>query len=730
MNKQTAAELPDESWEDVPGSQFYIAASTSLEERRPRTLKHGDTFAVFDQYGDIALDPEGLFHDDTRFLSRLALRLNDQRPLLLSSNVRDDNAVLSIDLTNPDFFLDDGKILLPRDTIHIHKVRFLWNGALHERIGIRNYGLHDHAVSVRIIFGADFVDLFEVRGQKRARRGTASIRRLSDSAVVLRYRGLDDIVREMLIRFDPVPTSLDTRSAVFSFEIAAQRRETIIMQAACGHQAEIWNGRTFLARMQDAVRALRRSSARATAIQSSNSLFNEVVRRAITDLYMLITDTSAGPYPYAGIPWFSTPFGRDAIVTAMFTLWIDPEIACGVLRYLAATQATTVDPVRDAQPGKILHERRNGEMARLGEIPFGFYYGSVDATALFVMLAGEYLGRTGDMATIAAIWPNIEAALGWMDNYGDMDGDGFVEYGRANDDGLINQGWKDSVDAVFHQDGALAEGPIALCEVQGYVYAARRHAVRMARALGKTDVAAAQDRLAAELRDRFEAAFWCEDLETYALALDGDKRPCRVVTSNDGHALFTGIAAPTRAAAVAGTLLGPACFSGWGVRTVAQVEQRYNPMAYHNGSVWPHDNAMIALGFARYGHKDAAARLFKALFETATYMDLRRLPELFCGFPRKQRSAPTAYPVACSPQAWASAAPLALLQASLGISFDAQARELRFDKPGLPDFIDELHLRRLRLGDASADILVRRYDEDVTVNVLRREGDLAIVVTR
>ncbi|MBX6322303.1 MAG: amylo-alpha-1,6-glucosidase [Rhodospirillaceae bacterium] len=725
MNESAAADELDKPWEETAESPFHIAARDSLEDRR--TLKHGDTFALFDVRGDIRLTPEGLYHEDTRYLSRFVLQLNGQRPLLLSSTVRDDNSVLSIDLTNPDLFAD-GRLVLARESIHIHRARFLWEGALHERIGVRNYDQRDHVLTLHIGFGADFADLFEVRGQRRPRRGTVSLLRVSESAVALRYRGLDNVVRELMIRFDPEPTTLDTRTATFRFAMPAQRRETLIIQASCGRPAEAWSGRVFLSRMQRAVRALRRASGRAASIESSNSLYNEVIRRAVSDLYMLITDTDHGPYPYAGIPWFSTAFGRDAIVTALFSLWLDPEIARGVLRFLAATQAREVDLLRDAEPGKILHEKRSGEMARLREVPFGLYYGSVDATPLFLMLAGAYLERTGDVSTIEAIWPGIEAALVWVDGYGDMDGDGFVEYGRKNADGLINQGWKDSADAVFHADGRLAEGPIALCEVQGYVYAARRAAARLAAALGRHALAGEQERRAEVLRERFEAAFWCEELGVYALALDGAKQACRVVTSNAGHALFTGIAAPQRARAVADTLLGPACFSGWGIRTVAQSERRYNPMSYHDGSVWPHDNALIALGLARYGFKEATARVFKALFEAATYMDLRRLPELFCGFSRKQRSAPTAYPVACSPQAWASAAPLALLQASLGLSFDHAAGELRLDRPVLPDFIDELQLRRLRLGESSADILIRRYRHDVAVNVLRREGRMRIVV--
>jgi glycogen debranching enzyme len=346
------------------------------------------------------------------------------------------------------------------------------------------------------------------------------------------------------------------------------------------------------------------------------------------------------------------------------------------------------------------------------------------------MLAGEYFRRTGDLQTVRELWPHIEAALHWIDNYGDPDGDGFVEYQRKNADGLINQGWKDSHDAIFHEDGRIAEGPIALCEVQAYVYAAKRHAAALALALNHSGAAAVLAQQAEILRERFEAAFWCDDLSTYALALDGAKKPCRVIASNAGHALFGEIADASRARRVAETLLGTGCFSGWGVRTVARSAARYNPMSYHNGSVWPHDNALIALGLARYGLKSGVLKIFKGLFEAAGYMDLRRLPELFCGFAWRRLTAPTLYPVACAPQAWASATVFALLQACLGLGFDQGADGVRFDRPVLPDFLDQLHLRGVSTKDGVADVLLRRYGADVAVNITRRQGDVPIMVLR
>ena len=369
-------------------------------------------------------------------------------------------------------------------------------------------------------------------------------------------------------------------------------------------------------------------------------------------------------------------------------------------------------------------------MANLGEVPFGRYYGTVDATPLFIMLAGMYLDRTGDRETILEIWPNIEAALRWIDEYGDQDGDGFVEYHRELESGLANQGWKDSHDAIFHADGTGAEGPIALCEVQGYVYAAKRASARIAAEFGLTELATELSDQAEKLRLRFEAAFWCDDIGTYALALDGVKRPCHVRTSNAGHALFTGIAAPDRARRTAATLMSPDGFSGLGIRTLARGEPRYNPMSYHNGSVWPHDNALIAMGFARYGLKAEAARVFEGLFDAATHQELRRLPELFCGFIRRPHRGPTPYPVECSPQAWAATATFGLLAACLGLELDHRQNEISFRDPAMPDFLDEVVIQNLQLDGSSVDLRLHRYGRDVTANVLSRQGSSRVLLLK
>jgi glycogen debranching enzyme len=725
--------LPDRKTaaDNLPEGQFVIPATGSLHELRPRTLKHGDTFAVFDHNGDAIGAPgstDGIYHRDTRYLSHLFLTIDGLRPILLSSTVRDNNAMLTCDLTNPDLNDADGQVSLAHDLLHIRRSRFLWQGGCYERMAIRNFNDTACRVRIELGFAADFADLFEVRGTVRKRRGEHQKPLIDGASVTLGYMGLDKRERCLRLRFAPAPTSLAGGQAIFALDVEPGKTQCIFMELQCDPAAAARPVDTgFFDALIDSRRALRKSASRAASVATSNEIFNEGVRRSVSDLYMLVSDTPEGPYPYAGIPWFSTVFGRDALITALETLWLDPAIACGVLNHLAINQATAYDAAADAEPGKILHEVRYGEMAELGEVPFRRYYGSIDSTPLFVVLAGAYLERTGDLATIKKLWPNIEAALNWIDHDGDRDGDGFVEYGRHTSEGLINQGWKDSHDSVFHADGTLAKGPIAIAEVQAYVSGAWRAASEMARCLGHARREFELEAKADILRTQFDEKFFDAELGTYVLALDGDKKPCRVRSSNAGHALLTGIALPERAAAVAATLMAGSSFCGWGIRTIPATEARYNPMSYHNGSVWPHDNALIAAGLSRYGFRKEAARIFEGLFAASIYIDLRRQPELFCGFSRHPGSGPTFYPVACSPQAWAAAAPLSLIQSCLGLSFDPARSEVSFDRPLLPDFLNEITLRGLSVGGKSVDVALTRSGSGVVVETLARKGDIRVL---
>jgi glycogen debranching enzyme len=719
---------PIRAVEPVAEAPFYIPM-TGPAARPRRALKHDDTFIVLDSHGDIGASaggPDGLFNADTRFLARLELSLDEVQPLLLGSNLRDDNSALTVDMTNPDVY-QQGRLVLQKDMLHIVRTVFLWRGTAYQRIGLQNHGEETASFDLTFLFDNDFADLFEVRGERRPRRGVSTSHLLGPADVAFEYNGLDDKVRSTALHFEPRPTRLAVSSATYHLDLAPQAIASVFVTVSCNkpipHQPV-----PFFRGLLAHRREMRKFTAGSATVETSNNVFNEVVCQAMADLNMLMTETPQGRYPYAGIPWYSTTFGRDGLITAMQMLWIDPRVARGVLRRLATFQAKTVDPLADAEPGKILHEMRGGEMAALREVPFAHYYGSVDSTPLFVLLAGLYVERTGDEETLIELWPAIEAALGWIDGPGDPDQDGFLEYQRASEEGLANQGWKDSFDAIFHADGRLAEGYIALAEVQGYVFAAKHLAARCAVRMGLVDKARQLEAEAQRLAEQFEAAFWCPELGTYALALDGKKQQCQVRTSNAGQLLFTGIVREDRARMVAEDLMRSHFFTGWGIRTVARGEARYNPMSYHDGSIWPHDNALIALGLARYGHKHAVEQVFKGLFDAATYMDLRRLPELFCGFQRERRRGPTLYPVACAPQAWASATPFTLLEAALGIEFDAQRGEIRLRNPRLPGFLNEVILRDLQLGTSSVDLRLRRHGEEVSMEVMRTRGKIQVSI--
>jgi glycogen debranching enzyme len=710
-------------------SSFNILATESTAGSGRHVLKNANSFAVLDKLGQIqASGPaaEGLFFEDTRYLSHLAVTLNGARPLLLSSAVTDGNTMLSVDLANPEGVDREGRKLAPA-SIHVLNEITLGSDALFATIDVRNYGREFAELELTIELDADFVDLFEVRGTPRRRRGTLAPVRIEPAGPVFAYRGLDDVTRRSVVALAPKPrlsggrahwTFGLTRGATWraQIEVHCERDDRPARRTSRGESQEAgtaWN-------------AERR--ARVAGITTSNATFDAWLRCSRGDLDMLATQTKDGLYPYAGVPWFSTAFGRDGLITALECLWVDPDLAAGTLRFLAANQATAVDPKADAEPGKILHETRLGEMAALGEVPFGRYYGTVDATPLFVVLAAAYHQRTGDLGLMSDLWPHIDAALGWIETYGDVDGDGFIEYRRKAENGLGNQGWKDSDDAIFHADGSIATAPIAVAEVQAYAYAAYTGAASLATALDKKGRAAALTAKARQLKERFDAAFWIDELGTYALALDGAKRPLRVRSSNAGHALFAGIAREDRALRVGETLLSPTSFSGWGIRTIATGEARYNPMSYHNGSVWPHDNGLIALGFARYGLKGPALQVLDGMFGACQGFPLRRLPELFCGFPRRGDAGPTAYPLACAPQAWSAACVYALLAAVLGISFEPSQRQIRFFRPVLPAWLTNVRLTNLRVGEASIDLVLRRDGSAVSVDVARRDGAIEIVV--
>lgn len=714
------------------GDKWYVAATSASADEQPQVLKNDQTFAMFDRFGDIQVlvpGKEGLYHDDTRFLSHQELTIDGVRPLYLGSSMEEANSLLAIDLMNPDLPAHDRRPALAKGTLHLFRAKLLWQGASHEHIRVTHHGSEPVSVRLEITFDADFADLFELRGMKRERRGERLAPQVSAGEVVLPYRGLDDRMRRTRVAFEPRPTAIDSGRAVFELELEPGSERHLYCTVSCETED------TPPPRRTSYKSALRESNTSRNAwlgdhctVVTSNPLVNLWLQRSVSDLSMLTTLLPTGPYPFAGVPWYSTTFGRDGIITALQCLWGAPSMARGVLTFLAATQATELDPQRDAEPGKILHEARSSEMARTHEIPFGRYYGSVDSTPLFLVLAAAYWRRSGDAELIRSIWPNILSALQWIDRYGDADGDGFVEYARHSDEGLVQQGWKDSHDSIFHADGRLAEAPIALCEVQGYVYEAKLGTAALAQAMGDETLARTLKDEASQLRQRFLTAFWCEEISSYAMALDGDKQQCKVASSNAGHTLWSGIAAHDHAQRVIDGLMGPEFFSGWGVRTIPIGAARYNPMSYHNGSIWPHDNALIAAGMARYGRTESAMQLFSSTFDTSLHFDLHRLPELFCGFRRRHGAGPTLYPVACSPQAWAAAAVLGMLQACLGLEVRAQGPEIVLHRPRLPAFVDWVRISRLGAPGPSVDLLLQRYERNVGFEVMSKDPDVRVTV--
>ena len=710
--------------------KWYVLATSSRADDRTLVLKQGETFGLFDRHGDIqhiGIGDQGLYHAGTRFLSRFELSINQRRPMLLNSMVKKDNSLMTVDLTTPDLYVS-GQRSIPKGTLHIFRSKLLLEGVQYEHIRFQNFSGKVIHFTMEFEFSADYNDIFQVRGLHREKSGELLPVTCADKEISLGYRGLDDVTRHTHIHFSIKPELHDGHMARFHISLQPHQQQEFYIGIACeinGYKPETLSYQEARHKISKIIEEFNVNTAN---IYTSNEQLNDWINRSAADLNMLTTFTEHGAYPYAGVPWFSTAFGRDGIITALQYLWLYPEIAKGVLAFLAATQATEHNPATDAEPGKILHETRKGELAELGEIPFKQYYGSIDATPLFIILAGEYYERTGDRTFIESIWPNIEQALNWIDCYGDHDGDGFVEYARESSNGLLQQGWKDSDDSIMHQDGSLAKGPVALCEVQGYVYKAKKTVAKFASLFGEKERASQLLQQAEILKQKFNQIFWCEKLSTFSLALDGDKQACKVRTSNAGHLLYTGIVSDKYARRTTETLLSKTSFSGWGIRTLDNSEVNYNPMSYHNGTIWPHDNAITAMGLARYGFREEAIKVLTGLFDASIILDLNRLPELFCGFDRLEGQGPTLYPVACSPQAWASGAVFQLLQACLGMRFSAKKPQIQFRNPQLPNFIDRLQITNLCFGDGVIDLAFRRHPNDVGINVLRKEGDIDVAV--
>jgi glycogen debranching enzyme len=741
-------------------------------------LKHGNLYLLTDPFGDIHPDSRGLglYDLDTRVLSCAVLRINGVRPTLLRAQSAA-NHISTIQLTNPELRRDpaikqDKKGALALRAISVTRRRWI-AGGLAERIEVTNYSATRQHIEIDLQLDIDAADIFEVRGRIRERRGRFRPTEATPESLVFAYEGLDGLLRRTLVSFtraevtpiDPddvssgegsvrVHWALDVepgaRDAV-RWEVATDLRPipgapkaneqtpTRLARSVAGGAADAANtkavdaghARPSIAEPSVAEEEYGHWLERAARVRSDGELLDMTIRRSIADLRLLRND---GPmrgehYVAAGVPWFTTLFGRDSIITSLEILPFMPDVARETLRVLADWQATEDDPERDMEPGKILHELRVGELARTGELPHRPYYGSVDATPLWLILLDETYRWTGDLELVRSLWPNALAALEWIDRYGDRDGDGFVEYERRNPAGLLNQGWKDSGDAIRHRDGTPAVAPIALVEIQGYVYDAKRRLAKLAQRLGEHELSAKLDVEATELQRRFDTAFWMDDVSFYAIALDRDKRQVGTITSNPGQCLWSGIVPPERVDAVVDRLLDPTMDCGWGIRTYASGQPGFNPVGYHTVTVWPHDNALIAAGMKRVRRHDAADRIATRIFEAAQHSPDFRLPELFCGYDRGLADVPIPYPVACSPQAWSAATALSLLQTMLGMHADAARDVLELERPHLPSWLGKVTVHELRVGERTVDLLFHRWRGTTTsAEVLRRDGPLELVI--
>jgi glycogen debranching enzyme len=724
-----------------------------------QVLKHGNVFLLTDQFGDIHSDSRGLglYRNDTRLLSCSVLRVGGARPVVLQGSTGA-NFRGVIQLTNPtldrnpDDKIRPGQGLIGKK-LGITRERVVTGEALRERVTIVNFAEHDESVDVTLELADDAADIFEVRGYPRD-RGTLMPIAAGDDRATFQYDGLDGHRSRTHVAFSE-PGALDAVRPDDAPNLGGSIRYRWAWPLAAGASHElswvVWSsdgptpsdgpaegpaqgGSLFpeapLISPDDGVAAYHAWTRSTTAVATDNELFNLTISRSVADLRLLVNDGPAEGQRYiaAGVPWFTTLFGRDSVITAIQTLAFRPQIAVETLDVLASLQATAVDEWRDAEPGKMLHEMRVGETARAGELPHSPYYGSIDSTPLWLILLGETFDWTGDRDLVDRLWPNALAALRWIDEWGDRDGDGFVEYERRSKRGLLNQGWKDSGDAIRDRHGIESRPPIALAEVQGYVFDAKRRLALLARMRGEIEFAVRLDREADELQRRFEEAFWVEDQRYYAMALDAEKHQADAIGSNAGQCLWTGIVSPARARDVADRLLSPSLYSGWGVRTYAADQPGFNPFGYHTGTVWPHDTSLTAAGLKRYGFQDEANRIVGDVFEAAQHFEAFRLPELFCGFDREAAPMPVPYPVACSPQAWSAGATFMFLRTMLGLRAHADRRELELLRPNLPDWLGKVTVTNLRIGDASVDLLFHRWRGTTSAEVLRKVGDVSVTI--
>lgn len=701
-------------------------------------LIRGSTFFAANRQGDLmppGAPHVGLFCEDTRFLSRLQVHVNGQEPIVLSSTT------MGADMSRVELTVRGGSVSgenldLPINTVYVHREQLLDRDRLYDILDVQNFYDAPVTLNLEVFFASDFMDIFQVRGLVRGKSGRYFSPEVRDSTVSLRYDGLDGRSRTTTLSFAPQPHVLEGQRAQWQLRLSARAKHrittTISMEgnATAAEPSQSAARSSAEAQRQDDLEDARRRSAErhqewienCTRLRSDNEIFDVMLETSAEDFYALRMPEEQDTAVAAGVPWFAALFGRDSLLSSYETLLLDPELARGTLRVLASYQGQVENDERDEDPGKILHERRSGEMTATHEVSFGRSYGSVDATPLFLILAHEYFRWTGDRALLRELKEPLQAATNWILQYGDLDDDGLIEYCRRSPKGLFNQGWKDSGDANRHSDGRIAQPPVALVEVQGYAVRALTGVAEILEMLDENELAEQAKARADELRGLIEERFWLEDREYYAMALDRDKRPLRVDGSNPGHLLFSSAISPQRARQVMERLMQDGLFCGWGIRTLSCKEKFFNPMSYHCGSVWPHDNALIGYGMARYGLHCEASIVFQALYDAALHFREYRLPELFCGIERQLKSEPVHYPVSCSPQAWAAGGPFLLLTGMLGLQPDADRGELAIVDPHLPPFLQTLRIENLRIGSSRVALDFKRDGERTHCNILDVQG--------
>ncbi|MBS2009625.1 MAG: amylo-alpha-1,6-glucosidase [Cyanobacteria bacterium SZAS TMP-1] len=684
-----------------PGAPLAIAATTSEAEEKglgmdsPRlVLKGAEQFLVLDNDGMIAAgkdSPYGLYQDDTRFLSQWQIALNGQRLHPLTAITKDGYTGTFL------YGNAEGADISPQSLLITREL--LLHDGFNERLTLESFVNKPQKLNITLTYDSDFHDMFEVRGQKRPKRGEKVVVK-GEGKVTATYTGLDKSVVTTTIAC-PRTASASTESNTINFlvDLPARGKQTLefaVTNTTATRTQATTSGRSYQEKKDEADALFKKWQQSVAQITTDNAPVNRMIEQAGRDIFLLRQATPKGPCLSAGLPWYAVAFGRDQAVAGLQMLTFAPHLSKEILHVLAAYQGTKYDAFTEEEPGRILHELRLGEMARCREIPFIPFYGTIDATPLWLILVNRYTEATGDMETAKTLWPNIERALSYLEKASASTNGGFLYYGGKGASALSNQCWKDSGDSIMYKDGNLAKQPIATCEVQGYLYQALSSTARLAADLGHDDVAKRLTARAAELKQSFQKHFWLSDRNFVALALDGEGKPCTVVSSNPGHLLSTGILEPSMQDAVVARLMQNDMFSGWGIRTLSTGEVKYNPMSYHDGTVWPHDNAMTIEGMAATGHEQEACRVMAGLIDAAGTASDARLPELFCGFPRSQYDSPVPYPVSCVPQAWAAGSIFEMLKATLGIY--PQAGGIKVMRPTLPPGVNHLTVKNMQVG--------------------------------